>query len=67
MRESRDEIPTEVVELLGGGEWTRTTDLRIMSGFDATDSKEDQPLTSAERGKTKQNPQTIRKQNRGAQ
>ena len=24
------EIPSEVVDLLGGGEWTRTTDLRIM-------------------------------------
>ena len=24
------EIPLEVVDLIGGGEWTRTTDLRIM-------------------------------------
>ncbi len=27
---SESEIPLEVVDLIGGGEWTRTTDLRIM-------------------------------------
>ena len=29
-RRSESDIPAEVVDLLGGGEWTRTTDLRIM-------------------------------------
>jgi hypothetical protein len=28
--ESEAEIPSEVVDLIGGGAWTRTTDLRIM-------------------------------------
>ena len=28
--ESHTEIPSEVVDLIGGGGWTRTNDLRIM-------------------------------------
>jgi hypothetical protein len=36
------EIPSEVADLFGGGVWTRTTDLRIMSRKSAADSKEDQ-------------------------
>ena len=28
--QSETEIPSEVADLIGGGEWTRTTDLRIM-------------------------------------
>jgi hypothetical protein len=38
-----------------------------MSGSAATDSKADQQPTSAKRGNPKQNPQTIRKQNGGAE
>jgi hypothetical protein len=30
LKESETEIPSEVVDLTGGGAWTRTTDLRIM-------------------------------------
>jgi integrase len=29
-KESETEIPSEVIDLIGGGAWTRTTDLRIM-------------------------------------
>ncbi len=29
-KESATEIPSEVIDLIGGGAWTRTTDLRIM-------------------------------------
>jgi len=53
----------EVVNLIGGGGWTRTSDLRIMIQKDGSDSKQLQQLSSAKRGKVKQNPQTIRKQN----
>ena len=28
---SRFEIPVHVIDLIGGGEWNRTTDLRVMS------------------------------------
>jgi hypothetical protein len=28
---SETEIPSEVIDLIGGGGWTRTNDLRIMS------------------------------------
>ena len=49
-----------VILLIGGGEWTRTTDLRIMSGSHIADNKEDQQLSPAECGKIRQNPQAPR-------
>jgi hypothetical protein len=52
---------------IGGGGWTRTSDLRIMSRPPVPDSKPPQQLSSAKRGKAKQNPQTIRKQKQGKQ
>ena len=58
-----EHIPVEVANLIGGGGWTRTSDLRIMSQKDGSDSKHLQQLSSAKRSKVKQNPQTIRKQN----
>jgi hypothetical protein len=54
------EIPAEVVDLIGGGEWTRTTDLRIMSASTPTDNTEDQQHSSAENGEKRQNPQPPR-------
>src|SRR3954468_21256129 len=43
--------------LIGGGDWTRTNDLRIMSRPELTDSKEIPHLPPAESGKVLQNPQ----------
>jgi len=57
--------PSEVVDLIGGGGWTRTSDLRIMSRPPVPDSKQLQQLSSAKCGKVEQNPQTIRKQKKG--
>jgi hypothetical protein len=54
--------PGEVVDLIGGGGWTRTSDLRIMSPKGDADSKPFQQDSPAGRGRTQQNPQTIRKQ-----
>jgi len=47
-------------EEFGGGEWTRTTDLRIMSRPTGADSKEVQQDESADSGKVLQNPQPRR-------
>src|SRR5215470_4644131 len=47
----RSELP------VGGGEWTRTTDLRIMSRPAGADSKHFQQDSSADSGKVEQNPQ----------
>jgi hypothetical protein len=55
------EIPAELVDSSGDGEWTRTTDLRIMSDSPRTDNKEDHQLSPAECGKIQQNPQARRK------
>jgi hypothetical protein len=44
----------------GGGAWTRTTDLRIMSSEPPVADKEDKGLSSAESGKVPQNPQPPR-------
>ena len=53
-------IPPDVVDLTGGGEWTRTTDLRIMSESLVADKEGDQQLSPAECGKIQQNPQAPR-------
>jgi hypothetical protein len=53
-------IPSEVVDLIGGGAWTRTTDLRIMSQKSAADSTQLQQDSSADSGKVLQNPQPPR-------
>jgi Phage integrase family len=58
--EEETEIPAEVADLIGGGGWTRTSDLRIMSRSDATENKADQQLTSEDSGKIGQNPQARR-------
>src|SRR5205823_12696546 len=42
----KTEVPQEVADLIGGGEWTRSTDLRIMSPFTGTESK-DNPAPSS--------------------
>src|SRR5208283_1564774 len=44
----------------GGGGWTRTNDLRIMSCEPPVVDKEDKGLSSAESGKLLQNPQPPR-------
>ena len=59
---SASAIPSKDVDLIGGGGWTRTNDLRIMSRPAATDSKELQQLPSADSGKVLQNPQPPRNQ-----
>jgi len=64
---SESDIPAEVVDLIGGGEWTRTTDLRIMSRPADVENKADQQDSSAECGEVRQNPQTGRKQNGGGE
>jgi hypothetical protein len=46
----------EVADLIGGGGWTRTNDLRIMSPPSGTNSKELQQDSSADAGKILQNP-----------
>jgi hypothetical protein len=50
----------QAIEKVGGGAWTRTTDLRIMSRPSGTDSKELKQLNSADSGKLLQNPQPPR-------
>jgi hypothetical protein len=57
------EISTEVADLIGGGGWTRTNDLRIMSPEAPIADKEDKALSSAESGKVLQNRQPPRNQN----
>ncbi len=44
----------------GGGGWTRTNDLRIMSPLTPIAGKEDKALSSAESGKVLQDPQRPR-------
>jgi hypothetical protein len=53
-------IFVQAADLIGGGAWTRTTDLRIMRPEAPTASKEDKELSSAESGKVLQNPQPPR-------
>jgi hypothetical protein len=53
-------IPAEVTDLIGGGAWTRTTDLRIMSPETPIGDKEDKRLNSEGSGKVLQNPQPPR-------
>ena len=50
------ELPerNQLKENLGGGEWTRTTDLRIMSPATPVADKEDKGLSSAESGRLRQ-------------
>src|SRR5712692_6215886 len=55
----------EIADLIGGGGWTRTNDLRIMRPVTPVASKEDKALNSAESGKVRQNPQPPRNQNPG--
>ena len=52
----------EVVEKLGAGERTRTSDLLITNHLPDKENKEHKPLTSANHGKVRQNPQPIRNQ-----
>jgi hypothetical protein len=49
-------IPSEVIDLIGGGAWTRTTDLRIMSRPAVAESSQLQQDSSADSGKVLQNP-----------
>jgi hypothetical protein len=50
----------DVAAKFGGGAWTRTTDLRIMSPVSPIEGKEDKALSAAESGKVLQNPQPPR-------
>jgi hypothetical protein len=50
----------QVLLEIGGGKWTRTTDLRIMSSDAPANSKADQTVESADRGKARQNLQPRR-------
>jgi|HubBroStandDraft_4_1064222.scaffolds.fasta_scaffold29631_1 integrase len=62
-KKSRRELPpdlVQVVEEIGGGAWTRTTDLRIMSSATPIAGKEDKGLSPADSGKALQNPQPPR-------
>jgi len=54
------DIPTELIDLTGGGGWTRTNDLRIMSRQSSDGNKGNQRFDSAESGKPLQNPQPPR-------
>jgi hypothetical protein len=56
------QISSDVVDLIGGGGWIRTSDLRIMSSSAAVDNKENQSHGVAECGKSRQNPHTGRTQ-----
>jgi hypothetical protein len=58
-------IPAEVAELIGGGGWTRTNDLRIMRPVTPVAGKEDKRLSSADSGKVQQNPQPRRNRKGG--
>jgi len=48
--------PERRLDLIGGGGWTRTNDLRIMSRSTGADSKELQQDSSVDSGKVLQNP-----------
>ena len=54
----------QVIEKAGGGGWTRTNDLGIMSLIRGSENKQDQSLTSADSGKVRQNPQPRRNKGR---
>ena len=58
--DGQEEIPPELVDLIGGGGRTRTYDLRIMSHPSDADSKANQQLSSEESGEVRQNPQPRR-------
>ena len=60
---NQGEIARDVLENNGGGCWTRTNDLRIMSSISDSDSKQNQVVSSAESGKVGQNPQPRRNLN----
>jgi hypothetical protein len=49
----------EVIDKAGGGGWTRTNDLGIMSPSREIEAKEDKGLSFAESSKVRQNPQQI--------
>jgi len=53
----------KIITKFGGGGWTRTNDLRIMSSIPDSDSKQNQVVSSAESGKVGQNPQLRRNLN----
>ena len=53
----------KTLEKFGGGGWTRTDDLRIMSSIPDSDSQQNQVVSSAESGKVGQNPQLRRNLN----
>ena len=50
---------------IGGGRWTRTSDLGIMSPATPVAGKEDKALSSADSGKLLQNPQPRRNKKGG--
>ncbi len=54
-------VPSDVVDLIGGGGWTRTSDLRIMSSPTSAGSQQNQQLSEAKSAKKKRNPQAPRK------
>jgi hypothetical protein len=57
------ELPTDLpqlADLTGGGGWTRTNDLRIMSQFPDSENKENPANSSADCGKVLQNPHPTR-------
>jgi hypothetical protein len=60
---SETEIPPEVADLIGGGAWTRTTDLRIMRPPTGSDSKGLEQDSAADSGKMLQNLQPRRNKN----
>ena len=49
-------VPSDVADLIGGGGWTRTNDLRIMSRPSEADNKGFQQPSQANSGKLLQNP-----------
>jgi hypothetical protein len=49
--------PSQRIENIGGGGWTRTNDLGIMSPSGEIEGKEDKALSQAESSKVRQNPQ----------
>ena len=53
--------------IIGGGAWTRTTDLRIMSQFPDSENKGNPAIPSADRGKVLQNPHPTRTKKGGCE
>jgi hypothetical protein len=66
-RKGEIEVPPDIPQVLeesGGGEWTRTTDLRIMRPHEVSDNKENKASSSAKSGIVLQNPHPPRNKNK---